>query len=166
MVSYPITLHKDDDTVLVLFPDFPEAQTFGDDREEARLRAPDALATIIDAYIRARKPLPEPSRTTGEQACLSALMSAKVELYKAMHAEGVTKSELGRRLDWHLPQVDRLLHLRHESRLDQLESAFQKLDRCLIVTVREAATRADRRSRQRPKRSTRTASGRREQRVG
>ena len=108
---------------MVTFPDFPEAHTFGADREEALMRAPDALATIIDAYIRDRRDLPTPSPIKRTTATLSALMSAKVALYRAMRAAGVTKSELARRLDWHLPQVDRLLDLRHGSQLDQLEAA-------------------------------------------
>ena len=123
MVQYPIVLERDDGTIMVTFPDFPETHTFGADRDEALMRAPDALATIIDAYIRDRRDLPTPSPIKRTTATLSALMSAKVELYRAMRAAGVTKSELARRLDWHLPQVDRLLDLRHGSQLDQLEAA-------------------------------------------
>jgi antitoxin HicB len=49
------------------------------------------------------------------------------------------KAELARRLNWHLPQVDRLLDLRHASRLDQLETAFRALGKQLSVEVSEAA---------------------------
>lgn len=162
MVSYPIVLEKDGDTTLAMFPDFPEAQTFGEDREEARLRAPDALATIIDAYIRDRRELPAPSRLTGEMATLSALMSAKVELYRAMRAAHVSKSELARRLDWHLPQVDRLLDLRHSSQLDQLEAAARALDGqlevALVIGVPAVHRSTVRRPRRKPtRRQVRTA---------
>src|SRR5947208_3007248 len=111
MVRYPVAFTPDDNgTVMVTFPDFPEAQTFGEDENDALAHASDALATIVDGYIRARHPLPTPSALPGApMAELSALMSAKVELYNAMQASGVTKSDLGRRLNWHLPQVDRLL---------------------------------------------------------
>jgi antitoxin HicB len=41
-----------------------------------------------------------------------------------MLKQGVRKSELARRLNWHLPQVDRLLDLTHSSGLEQLEKAI------------------------------------------
>jgi antitoxin HicB len=51
----------------------------------------------------------------------------------------VGKAELARRLGWHMPQVDRLLDLRHASRLDQLAQAFRVLGKQLTITVHEAA---------------------------
>jgi antitoxin HicB len=128
MVRYPVVLEPDDNgTVMVAFPDFPEAQTFGEDEADALARASDALATIVDGYIRTRRPLPAPSPLSGLAAELSALMSAKVELYNAMQALGVSKSALGRRLNWHPPQVDRLLTLTHSSKVDQLDAAAKAL---------------------------------------
>jgi antitoxin HicB len=38
-----------------------------------------------------------------------------------------------------MPQIDRLVDLRHASRLDQLEAAFRALGKQLCVEVREAA---------------------------
>ena len=61
-MQYPIRLVRDDnDTILVDFPDFPEAHTYGDDREEARARAVDALTTIVEARVPRR-------RTTGNRS--------------------------------------------------------------------------------------------------
>jgi antitoxin HicB len=112
---------------MVTFPDFPEAQTFGDDEADALARAGEALATIIDGYIRARRPLPVPSATLSHAAELSPLMNTKVELYALMQALGVSKADLARRLDWHAPQVDRLLNLTHSSQVDQLDAAIKVL---------------------------------------
>ena len=65
MTTYPVTVQDDDnDTILVLFPDFPEAATFGDTKEEALARAVDALETVIDAYIADRRQIPAPSAIT------------------------------------------------------------------------------------------------------
>ena len=78
-MEYPVTLERDDnDTLLVSFPDFPEAHTFGDDREEALARAQDALATIIDAYIKERRAIPSASgyRHTGGQGPLRCPLPA------------------------------------------------------------------------------------------
>jgi antitoxin HicB len=65
----------------------------------------------------------------------SALESAKLGVYQAMTEQGVRKAELARRLGWHMPQVDRLLDLRHASRLDQIEAAARALGRVVEVRV-------------------------------
>ena len=142
MVRYPVALERDGDTVLVSFPDFPEAHTFGDDKEEALARAEDALLTVLDAYIRDRQDIPVPSRAGAPHVTLSGLVSAKLGLYGAMRASGIGKAELARRLGCHLPQVDRLLDLGHASRLDQLEPALQAVGRRLAVSVVPASSRA------------------------
>ena len=136
MVRYPVIFEPDDNgTVLVTFPDFPEAATFGDDEDDALGHAHDALATIVDEYIRARRSLPRPSEHTGKCAELSALMSAKVEIYNAMQTLNVSKADLGRRLSWHQPQVDRLLDLNHGSQVDQLDAAAKALGGRLRVQI-------------------------------
>jgi antitoxin HicB len=56
-----------------------------------------------------------------------------------MRTAKIGKAELARRLNCHLPQVDRLLDLRHASRLDRLEAAFRALGKQLSVQVSEAA---------------------------
>jgi antitoxin HicB len=65
----------------------------------------------------------------------SALECAKLGVYQAMMEQGIRKSELARRLGWHMPQVDRLFDLRHASRLDQIEAAARALGRHIEVSV-------------------------------
>jgi antitoxin HicB len=144
MVRYPVTLAPDDnDTVLVTFPDFPEAHTFGDDESEAIARAGDALETIIDAYIRDKRDIPTPSRVTGASVTLPSLAAAKVQIYSQMRQQRVGKAELARRLGAHLPQVDRLLDLKHGSKLDQLEAAAHALGAYLDVALVACAPRQE-----------------------
>jgi antitoxin HicB len=159
MVRYPVVLAADDnDTVLVTFPDFPEAQTFGHDEAEALARAVDALETVIDAYIRDRRDIPAPSAVKGPSVTLPTLMATKVQLYTQMRQQGVNKTELAKRLNVHLPQVDRLLDVRHGSQLDQLDAAARALgghlEISLVVPGRSAAmtVRALQRSRGTPSR--------------
>jgi antitoxin HicB len=137
MFDYPVTLAPDNGTVLATFADVPEAITFGADEDEALLNAVDALETGLSCYIDARRPLPVPSRPAKGQrtVCPSALECAKLGLYQAMTEEGVKKSELARRMGWHMPQVDRLFDLRHASRLDQIEAAARALGKSVIVRV-------------------------------
>lgn len=136
MVRYPVTLTADDnDTILVTFRDFPEAQTFGDDKEEALARAVDAIETVIEAYIRDRRDIPTPSAVTGAWVTLPSLVATKVQIYNAMRAQKVGKAELAKRLGAHLPQIDRLLDLKHGSKLDQLEAAAHALGAHLEIKL-------------------------------
>ncbi|MGC2523706.1 MAG: hypothetical protein WA417_13890 [Stellaceae bacterium] len=70
---------------------------------------------------------------------LSALGMAKAALYDAMRAQGVGRAELARRLRWHLPQVNRVLDLRHASRMEHVEAALAALGLRLVVDVAGAA---------------------------
>ena len=147
-MDYPVTLERDDNgTILVSFPDFPEAHTFGEDEADALVRAKDALATAIDAYIKDRRDIPLPSGVVARHKVTTpALVEAKLRLYEVMRARKVNKSELARRLDWHPPQVDRLLEMTHASRLEQIESAFAVLGKRLVVGVEDVTIKKPRTS--------------------
>ena len=137
MWAYPLTIAPDDNgTLLVSFVDIPEAHTFADDEDEITARATDCALTALEGYMKDRRPIPPPSRElTGRAVVLPPLAVAKVELYEAMRNAGVRKAELARRLRWHMPQVDRLLSLRHGSRLEHLEAALTALDHHLEMRV-------------------------------
>lgn len=137
MLNYPVILTPDDGTVLVTFPDVPEAITFGADEGEALLQAVDALESALSVYVAERAPLPVPSKAKRGQHTVrpSALEGAKLGVYQAMTEQGIKKSELARRLGWHMPQVDRLFDLRHASRLDQIEAAARVLGKHLELRI-------------------------------
>jgi len=129
MFNYPVTLTTDEGTVMVTFTDVPEAITFGLDEDEALLQAVDALESALTFYIEDRKLLPIPSKPKKGQKTVrpSALECGKLGVYQAMTEQGIKKSELARRLGWHMPQIDRLFDLRHASKLDQIEAAASVL---------------------------------------
>jgi len=141
MLRYRVKLIPEDGNVLVSFPDFPNVHTFGDDEAEALARAVDALETMLMAVIEDKEaiPKPKPIRRRERFITLPALTEAKIDLYGEMRSSRIGKAELARRLNCHLPQVDRLLDLGHASRLDQLEQAFAALGKRLAVSVEDAA---------------------------
>ncbi|MBN4073574.1 type II toxin-antitoxin system HicB family antitoxin [Mariprofundus ferrooxydans] len=133
MYAYPVTLEQDGDSILVTFPDIPEAITFGEDKGAALLQAQDALETALELYVDARRPLP--SASVGELSIAPTLLvQAKLRLYEAMLAQNIRKSELARRLGWHMPQVDRILALDHISKMPQIEQAASALDVHMEIT--------------------------------
>ena len=136
MLSYPIELEDDDGTVLATSRDFPELTTFGDDRAEALARAVDALEEAIAARIHRGEDIPAPS-PGDDRATLPTLTAIKVILYQGMRDQGIGKAELARRLGWYLPQVDRVLDVRHRSRLDRMDAALGAIGRHLEVSARD-----------------------------
>jgi antitoxin HicB len=142
MYSYPVTLERDDNgSILVGFPDLPWVHSFGDDEADALAHASDALESALVAIIGEREAVPAPSKIARgrKRVALPALSAAKVAVYAAMREAGLRKAELARRLGWHVPQVDRLLDLRHASRVDQIEAALAALGKRLVIAVRDAA---------------------------
>ena len=139
MLEYPIKLTKDDnDTVLATSPDFPELTTFGDDNDDALLHAVDALEEAIAARMAHHMGIPEPSKRGKYRVPLPTQTAIKVLLYQAMMEEGLTKAQLARTLNWHGPQMDRLLNLNHSSRLEHVDAAFSALGRRVAIETVDA----------------------------
>ena len=137
-LNYPVHLEAaDEGGFVVTLPDVPEAITQGEDEDEALLRATDALETALSFYTDAGRDLPNASKAKRGQHTVrpSALACIKLAIYQTMRNQGVKKSELARRLGWHMPQVDRLLDLSHASRIDQAEAALGSLGHRLVVSV-------------------------------
>jgi antitoxin HicB len=130
----------DNGTLLVTFPDVPEAVTFGEDEAEALLRAEDALLVMFAAYMDDHQPIPEPSPLADRPGvALKVVAAGKVALYNAMLAAGKRKADLARILNLAPTAVDRLLSLHHKSRIEPIETALAALGKRLVVEVREAA---------------------------
>jgi len=138
MLSYPVNLELDtNNSYLVTFPDIPEAISAGDDEDEALLNALDALESAIEIYFDEKRELPMPSKPKKGQpvVILPALVVSKVLLANEMLRQGVRKAELARRLNVHMPQVDRLLNPRHSSKLEAIEAALLALGKRLSISV-------------------------------
>ena len=88
--------------------------------------------------IEDREEIPVPTVKRGRFITLPVLTETKISLYRQMRSAGVGKAELARRLDCHLPQIDRLLELGHASRLEQIEQAFLALGKLLTFSLEEA----------------------------
>ena len=113
--------------VMVTCPLVPEFTSIGDDLDEALLNAVDGMETALEIYIQSRRPWPVPSEDTADNAAVSlpALSATKALLHNEMLAQGVRKSDLAKKMFVAMPQVDRLLDIRHPSRLDP--ALFMKL---------------------------------------
>ena len=125
--AYPCELATDDDgTLVVTFPDVPEAITGGQDRTEAIRLAADALAVALAGYVHDQRDIPEPSTAAEDQELVAvpAVAAAKLALYSAMCAQRITKSELARRLGSSASAVDQLADPDRSSIIAQVQEAL------------------------------------------
>ncbi|MBT2116439.1 type II toxin-antitoxin system HicB family antitoxin [Dyella sp. LX-66] len=136
-MQYPIKLKLADGAYVASCRDLPAFNSVGDTQAEALRESVDALALALQGYIDDRRPIPQPSeKKRGEHwVALPALDVAKIGLYEAMRAKGMRKSDLTRLLHVHAPQVDRLLSLAHQSKLEQVEDALACLGYRVDVLV-------------------------------
>ncbi|ACC71036.1 type II toxin-antitoxin system HicB family antitoxin [Paraburkholderia phymatum] len=137
MLRYPALFEPDGDGFAVSFRDIPEALTSGETMEEARAMAADALLTAMDFYFEDRRPVPEPSKAKkGEElVALPASVSAKVLLLNEMIRQQVTPSELARRLGTSPQVVNRIVDVKHATKIDTIAEALEALGKHLEIGV-------------------------------
>jgi antitoxin HicB len=142
-MKFPVDIELDDNAqYLITFPDIPEAATAADSRAEALEMAVDALESAIDLYFDEKKPVPLPALIKKGRGYveLPGTAVAKVLLHNEMLALGVKKAELARRMKMAPPNVERIFHAKHGTRLETLEAAFAALGKKLEITVKPHST--------------------------
>ena len=136
-MNYAIRITPDSGAYTVICRDLPELNSVGYSVDEAFKEALDGIETVLMIYMEDRKPIPVPSAPdAGERVIhLPVSVVAKVALYNEMLSQRVSKAEMARRLGWHQAQVDRLLSLRHSTKLASIESAFEAIGKHLQIAV-------------------------------
>ncbi len=134
-LAYPVNLQMMPDTVLVSFPDIPEALTEGDTQREVLSEAADCLIAALGGYVNDGRRIPKPSAGNGPVVELPALIAAKLALYEAMREQDIDIGELAERLGAVATTVRRLLDLDHSSHIDQVETALEALGKRLVLEV-------------------------------
>ena len=139
--AYPCVLTPaEDGSLVVTFPDVPEAITGGRDQSEVLAMAEDALATALAGYVHEKLEIPAPSEAVAGQELvpLPTVIAAKLALYAAMRAQGITKVELARRLGVSESAVRKLANPDHRSHVGQVQKALRAVGRSLRVQVTAA----------------------------
>lgn len=141
-IVYPVKLVKQKDgSILVSFPEVPEAVTDGDTKAEALTLAADCLVAALGGYVNERRDIPKPSKPEKGQptVILSPLVSAKLALYQAMRDARITRVALGKQLGVSEGTVRRLLDLDHRSHIGKIDAALAVFGKRLVVKVQDAA---------------------------
>jgi antitoxin HicB len=137
-MKYPAKFTPDPDGgYVVTFRDIPEAITQGDHDAEAMEMAKDVLLSAMDFYMEDRREVPAPTRPkSGERLIpLPSSAAAKILLLNEMVAQKVTPSDLARRLGTVPQEVNRIIDLKHVTKIDTIERALAALGRQLELKV-------------------------------
>ena len=140
--SYPATFRSDSiERVVVAFADFQEARTDGKDRTEALEEAIDCLGSVIAHRMVDRKIIPSPSPVKRGQRSVPVPLwiAGKLALYLAMRDEGISNSDLARRLGVRETVVRRMLDPNHDTRAEKLQAALEVLGRRIVLSLDYAA---------------------------
>lgn len=125
---------------VVTFPDVPEAVTEGATRGEALANAEDALAVALLGRMADGADMPS-ARARGRslvRVAPPAAAAAKLAVYTAWRASGLSKSGLARRLGKAEGEVRRILDPYHATKLDTLDAALRALGRRFTLGVEAA----------------------------
>lgn len=138
--AWPVELEpQEDGTILVSFPDIPEALTEGETEDEALAQAQDCLIAALGGYVATRRSIPRPAKALGRpMIALPALAAAKIALYVTMRSKRIGSTALAARLGLSEGAVRRLIDLDHRSHIGQIERALHELGRRLTVSTRAA----------------------------
>ena len=122
------------------FPDVPGALTCGDDRVETLELAADALVAMLSVYVQEQQDIPTPSPATDGQELVAVppVAAAKLALYTALRAQGITWAVLADRLDLSESAVHKLLNPDHYSHISQVLKALRAVGRNLVIEDRAA----------------------------
>lgn len=136
-MKYPAIFTAEGDRFVVTFRDIPEAITQGDDDVDAMFMAKDVLIASMEVYFDEKRQVPAPSASQpgDRMIALPASIAVKVLLLNQMLEQNVIPAELARRMDTTRQEVNRLIDLKHTTRIDRIEDAMSALGRELELSV-------------------------------
>jgi antitoxin HicB len=136
-LRYPASIRQDTEggDWVVTFRDLDGAITGANSREEALEEAEDCLGSWLAFALADHAEIPEPSNAQpGEEMIGVPLWIApKVALYKAMREQGISNSELARRLGKRETTIRRMLDPDHASTTKNIEAALRAAGRHLYM---------------------------------
>lgn len=130
-------LKVEDGTEIIKCRDLPELLSWPGDGETLEQWAKYAVQDCIAFRMKDGETIPEASKPEdGEYVVrLSPSEEAKILLHNEMVRRGITRSDLSKRAGLRLPDVTRLLNIRHKTKIDAIISALNSIGADLRFSV-------------------------------
>lgn len=135
---YPAKFELQDDGCYVIsFRDIPEALTQGFSLDEAKEQALDSLIISLDFYFEDNRGIPLPSEAQEGEYLIELPISvwSKVLLLNAMLEQHVSQSELAKRLHKTRQEMQRIIDLNHNTKIDTVVEALKQLGKQPMFTI-------------------------------
>ncbi|CAG9000678.1 MAG: Antitoxin HicB [Candidatus Celerinatantimonas neptuna] len=133
---YPVNISRDGNGFLVQFPDIPEAISYDISYKGALENARGALVDALSLYFEYKRRVPMPSDPKdGPVIAVPASIWSKTLVLNAMIDDGITASELARRMNTSPQSINRIVNLKHTSKIDTLNQALRAMGRKMTIDV-------------------------------
>ena len=160
---YPCNLvpdYEEGKGFVVAFTDAPEAITGAKSAAESLILAEDALIAALSMYVQCGEDIPIPSPAADGQylVALPPIPAAKLALYTAMRAQGISEAALGERLGIDVDAVRKLINPDRYTHITRIMEALRAVGRSLIIEDVDlddgsAATQYERKAESEPERN-------------
>ena len=138
MLAYPALLQDNKEGgFIVSFRDVPEAVTEIWSMEKLQDTAEDALVTMLEMYFEKNKMFPEPSKPRKNEVMISLplIVVAKMLLLNLMVSSNIRACDLARKMNIKPQEVNRIIDLQHNTKIDTIDSAMKALGKNLQLSV-------------------------------
>lgn len=134
-MKYAVNYEVSTDGVTVTFPDIPEAITCGDNLEDAKEMAVDALFTAFDFYFEDGRQVPAPTSNSVDWVEVPMSTEAKIHLLNGMVESRVSNADLARLIHVKPQEVTRIVNLNHNTKIDTIARALKAVGKDLRFEI-------------------------------
>ncbi len=136
--QYPVELVDNKEGGFILkFRDFPNFNSEIWSHDELQSTGASALITLLDLYFEHNKVFPEPSAPKENEELIELPISviARMMLLNTMVENKVRPVDLARKMGLKHQEVNRIVNLKHNTRIDTIQKALKALGKKLTLTL-------------------------------
>ena len=135
---YPVELEDNKEGGFILkFRDFPDLNSEIWSLDELQNTGLSALITILDLYFEHNKVFPKPSAHKENEKVITLPISiiAKMLLLNTMVSSKIRPVDLARKMGVKPQEVNRIIDLTHNTRIDTIQKALNSLGKSLTLSL-------------------------------
>jgi len=134
-MRYPVEVLPNSRGFIVFCRDLPDAEGRAPTRREAFEACQDALIRVFEEYFSSREAIPLPGDTGNDFVIVPSSVTAKVLLLNEVIEQGVSNTELAKRLGLPRQEITRILNLNHATKIDTIQKALFVLGKRLEISA-------------------------------